>query len=208
MAKFNSKPLVLATAIAAAAAAFAATAQTGAAQDPNTPPVLPDTTMMQRHHDRAATMSPEQDARRMQRRVERMQVRIAQHLAALKVRLQITPAQQGAWNTFEQAMQPTPEQLQRMMSMRAEMKNLTTPQRIDRLRSLRAERDAAMDQRFDAAKTFYAQLSPEQQKTFDAEAMRWTGGGGGKGAHGRRHGGGWHHGGDGDRFGGEQRYGG
>jgi periplasmic protein CpxP/Spy len=64
------------------------------------------------------------------------------------------------------------------------MDKLTTPQRIDKMREMRTQRMAAMDKRMDATKTFYAALSPEQQKTFDAEhKMR-----------GGRHGGG-HHGG-------------
>ncbi len=50
---------------------------------------------------------------------------------------------------------------------RQAMQKLTTPERIDRMRALRAQRDAAMDARADAIKTFYAQLQPEQQKTFD-----------------------------------------
>ena len=42
-----------------------------------------------------------------------------------------------------------------------------------------------MDQRFDATKSFYAQLSPEQQKVFDEEGMRMLRGlrGGHKGGH-------------------------
>jgi protein CpxP len=35
-----------------------------------------------------------------------------------------------------------------------------------------AERNAAMDKRGEATKTFYAALSPDQQKTFDAEHLR------------------------------------
>ena len=37
----------------------------------------------------------------------RMQERRAQHLAAFKDKLQITAAQEGAWNTFTEAMQPS-----------------------------------------------------------------------------------------------------
>jgi hypothetical protein len=52
------------------------------------------------------------------------------------------------------------------------MQKLTTPERIDRMRAQRAQRDAAMDARSDAVKAFYAQLQPEQQKTFDRMGHR------------------------------------
>ena len=68
------------------------------------------------------------------------------------------------------------------------MDKLTTPQRIDKMRELRSQRmtamTALMDKRGEATKAFYAALSPDQQKVFDAEhKMR-----------GDHHGGG-HHGG-------------
>ena len=43
---------------------------------------------------------------------------------------------------------------------------------------------AMMDKRGDAAKAFYAALSPEQQKVFDAEHSMRTGHHGGGGGHG------------------------
>ena len=112
----------------------------------------------------------------------KMQARIAQHQAALKEKLKISPAQEGAWSAFTSTMQPPADMQKRRMDMRAEMEKLTTPERIDKMRALRAERDAVMDKRASATKTFYAALSPEQQKVFDAQHMR-----GGHG-HGRRHG--------------------
>jgi Spy/CpxP family protein refolding chaperone len=45
-----------------------------------------------------------------------------------------------------------------------------------------AEMTAAMDKRAEATKTFYAALTPEQQKVFDAQAMQ------GRGAHKGMHG--------------------
>ena len=80
------------------------------------------------------------------------------------------------------------------MMDRAQMAQLTTPQRLDLMDKRMAERQAHMKQRSDAVKTFYAQLTPEQQKTFDSRPMR-----GGRGE-GRMHGGGMHghmHGGPG-----------
>lgn len=105
-------------------------------------------------------------------RMQRMQARVAERLAALKARLDLTPQQQDAWETFTSAMQPSSDAMKRMASMRADKDTLTTPQRIERMRALRRERNAAMDQRFDATNAFYAQLSAEQQKTFDEAAQK------------------------------------
>lgn len=122
----------------------------------------------------------------------KMQAMLAQRQAALKDTLKITAAQEGAWSAFTSSMQPPADMHKRRMAMRAEMDKLTTPERIDRMRALRAERDAEMDKRADATKSFYAALSPDQQKLFDAQRMRGADGNGhgnGQGSgHGRRHG--------------------
>ncbi len=112
----------------------------------------------------------------------KMQAMMAHRQAALKEKLKITGAQEGAWTAFTSTMQPSADMHKRRMEMRAEMDKLTTPERIDKMRALRSQRDAEMDKRANATKTFYAALSPEQQKVFDAQRMR-----GGPG-HGRRHG--------------------
>jgi periplasmic protein CpxP/Spy len=121
----------------------------------------------------------------------KMQAMMAKRQAEMKAKLKITPAQEGAWTSFTAAMQPparmggrpTPEQ-------RAEFAKLTTPERIDKMRALRTERmtqmSAAMDKRGEATKTFYAALTPEQQKVFDTEHKKHGphGGRGGPGHHG------------------------
>ena len=131
----------------------------------------------------------------------KMQAFMAKRQADMKAKLKITPAQEGAWTAFTAAMQPPADSSARPgTEQRAELDKLTTPQRIDKMREIRSQRmtamTALMDKRGDAAKTFYAALSPDQQKVFDAEyKMR----GGREG-----HGGGSHHGGMGDM---EQRKG-
>lgn len=103
------------------------------------------------------------------------QAMVAQYLEALKAKLKITAAQEGAWTSFTAAMQP-PAHMEHQRPDRAELEKLTTPERIDKMRSLRnqhmTEMQAAMDKRDDAIKTFYAVLAPEQQKVFDAEHAR------------------------------------
>jgi hypothetical protein len=108
-----------------------------------------------------------------------MQERMARRQAVLKQKLQITPAQEGAWTAFTTAMKP-PANMQR--PQRGEFEKLTTPERIDKMRAMRSARMAEMDKRADATKTFYAALSPEQKKVFDAETAR-----GRHGHHGMRH---------------------
>jgi Zn-finger nucleic acid-binding protein len=55
---------------------------------------------------------------------------------------------------------------------RAEIDKLTTPERLDKMRELRKQRDAQMDKRDEATRTFYATLSAEQKKIFDANTAR------------------------------------
>ena len=115
----------------------------------------------------------------------------AKHLAALKSDLKLTAAQEPAWTTYTTSMQPG-ERTPRLD--RKGMDQLTTPERIDRMRALRAQHAAEADRRGEATKTFYAALTPEQQKTFDAKAHRGghrmggmkRGEGGGEGHHGHR----------------------
>lgn len=128
---------------------------------------------------------------RHQRHHGDMAQRHAKHLAELKGQLKLTAAQEPAWTAFTSAMQPgeRPARLDRQ-----DMDKLTTPERIDRMRALRAQHAADADRRGEATKTFYAALTPEQQKTFDTQTHRGHRMGGMKGGEGR-HGHGDHHGG-------------
>lgn len=102
----------------------------------------------------------------------RMEAMMAKRHDALKVKLKLTPEQEGAWTTFTAAMKPAAQSGPKYPD-RAEMDALTTPERIDKMRALRTERMAAMssamDKREDAIKTFYATLTADQKKVFDAE---------------------------------------
>jgi len=105
----------------------------------------------------------------------KMQSRMAKHQAELKARLKITATQEAAWTRFTTAMQPPAHMMgeRPMAAQRAELDKLTTPERIDKMKALRAQRmtdmNSEMDKRGEATKAFYTALSPEQQKTFDAE---------------------------------------
>lgn len=104
----------------------------------------------------------------------KMQAMHAKHMAEFKARLKITPAQEASWNSFSDAMKPPAKPMDR--PDHAALDKLTTPERIDKMREFRAkhmaERQAAMEQRENAIKTFYASLSDEQKKVMDAEHQR------------------------------------
>ena len=102
----------------------------------------------------------------------KMQERMAQRQAALKHSLELSPAQEPAWNTFITSMQPGERPARLGQLNRDEMQKLTTPERIERMRAQRAQRHAQADRGADAALAFYAELNPAQQKTFDAHTAR------------------------------------
>lgn len=107
-------------------------------------------------------------------RFERMQQHRAQRLTALKDKLQLSAQQQSAWTSYTSAVQPpAPPKPEDRAARRAEFEKLTTPERIDRMQARHAERSAMFAKRADATKAFYAQLTPAQQKTFDAEGAHF-----------------------------------
>ena len=168
-ASFNG--LVLAGVLTTAAAS--AMAQTSMPAAPATPATAGQQTEPHGHHRMTGQHDP-----------AKMQAWIAKRHAELKTKLKITPAQEGAWTSFTAAMQP-PGRMGRHAPYEqgAEFDKLTTPERIDKMRAMRtqrmADRAAAMDKRGEATKAFYAALSPEQQKTFDAEHLKMARHGGG-----------------------------
>lgn len=106
----------------------------------------------------------------------RMQARMEKHQAVLKAQLKLTPAQEGAWTAFADSMKPAAAMMSMQRPDPVEMAKLTTPERLDKMKALRDERmktmTAAMDKHVEATKTFYAALTPDQQKVFDATSMQ------------------------------------
>ena len=105
----------------------------------------------------------------------KMQARMDKRQAALKAELKLTPAQEGSWTTFTTAMKPPANMLSKRADFEA-LAKLPTPERIDKMNALHAQHvadmNSAMAQRGDATKAFYASLTPEQQKVFDASTAR------------------------------------
>ncbi|MFM6985395.1 MAG: Spy/CpxP family protein refolding chaperone [Hydrogenophaga sp.] len=118
---------------------------------------------------------------------ERLQAHHRRHLEDLKAALRLSPEQAAAWSAFVVRTEPQPPQAGALMHRR----DMTTPQRLEAMQALHAEHSARMARHIDATRSFYAQLTPEQQKSFDAH----TGGLRPAGMHGeRRHAGKAHHG--------------
>jgi hypothetical protein len=116
-----------------------------------------------------------------------MAERHAQHL---RDALQLRPDQEPALRALIAALQPPPGEREHMGRDRDEGARLSTPERLDRKAARMAEHEARFRQHAEAIKRFYAQLSPTQQKAFDAMPMEMGHGmhGHGMGGHGRMHG--------------------
>ena len=103
---------------------------------------------------------------------EHMGMRMKQHMQKLKAELKLAPEQEPAWAALASALTP-PTRPSR--PDRAEMEKLSMPERLDKMKQMMAQhheaRVAEMDKHITAVKTFYAALTPEQKKTFDAKAM-------------------------------------
>jgi protein CpxP len=131
------------------------------------------------------------DGHRMhQRDPAKMQAKVDKHLADLKAKLKITPAQESAWSGFAAAMKPPSEPMTKVARpSKEELTKMPVPDRIDAMRKLRKEHMDAQATRMDtyenAIKALYAVLTPEQQKTADAEHAKRMGMHGGGGRHGK-----------------------
>ena len=111
----------------------------------------------------------------------------AKHAERLRAVLQLRPEQEPALKAYLAARKPAGMTERR--GDRRQLAAMTTPQRLDAQRAHLTERVARFDQRAAATKTFYAQLSPAQQKAFDAMGPRGGGMKGHRGMGGRGHGG-------------------
>ena len=110
---------------------------------------------------------------------------MAEHLRAA---LQLQPSQDAALNGFLDAMKPHGGM--EHPGMHGQMQALTTPERLDKMLAHADARHTEMVAHVAAVKQFYAQLSPSQQKAFDAMGPMMMHRHGGMGDHGFHHDGG------------------
>lgn len=87
-----------------------------------------------------------------------------QHAEDMKTVLRLRPDQEAALAAFMEAHKPPVHE----MKGPAEPKALTTPQRLDEMAKHEAAMGAHRERMRQALTKFYAALTPEQQKAFDA----------------------------------------
>jgi len=113
----------------------------------------------------------------------RHEAMMKQHVEDLKIVLRLRPDQEAALNAFVAAHHP-PEG--REMREPPEGEPKTTPERLDKMAKRESEMAAEHAKMREALGRFYAALSPEQQKVFDALQRLQHDGGGMHGGQGRR----------------------
>lgn len=106
--------------------------------------------------------------------------RMAKHQAMLHDKLKLSAAQEPAWAAFTAATAP---KMPDTRPERAAMEKMTAPERLEEWITLSKQRIAAQESHLAALKTFYAVLTPEQQKIVNDSMPR-----GGRGHHRGHHG--------------------
>ena len=85
--------------------------------------------------------------------------------------LRLRPDQERAWQIFDEASRPDPQEEDRQRNAFERMGSLRAPQRFDlSLQMMRAELEAT-ERRANALKVFYGTLTPQQQAIFDRETL-------------------------------------
>lgn len=98
----------------------------------------------------------------------KMQERMDAHAKRMHDTLKITPAQEGAWQAYLSALKSNMPQHGQFD--RAAFKDMPAPQRMEKRIEMAKAHLARMESNLAATKTFYAVLTPEQQKLFDEKA--------------------------------------
>jgi transglutaminase/protease-like cytokinesis protein 3 len=107
-------------------------------------------------------------AKKMEQRQQRMQEGMEKHRSQLHDKLKLSPQQEPAWKAFTEATKPQHDQkMHQAKADRQAMAAMSAPARMEKMLEHSKERLARMQQQLDALKSFYAVLTPEQQKIFD-----------------------------------------
>lgn len=86
----------------------------------------------------------------------------------LHAKLKLTPEQEAAWNTFAEKVKPAAGEGPERPDPE-ELAKLTAPERMEAMLARMKAREERMTTHLAAVKEFYAVLTPDQQKVFDAE---------------------------------------
>lgn len=106
-------------------------------------------------------------------RAERMKEYMELRHERLHKDLKLTAAQEPAWKAFTE--QAGPKQVMTQEDWAA-MEKMNAPERMEAMLKFSKQRQEAMGERLAALKTFYATLTPEQQKVFDKHSSGPMGG--------------------------------
>ncbi len=118
---------------------------------------------------------------------EHMQARMEKKLSDLHDKLKLLPVQEPAWTTFTATLKPAPRpDAATRAQMRADFEKLTAPEKGDFMLTKMKLHETMMSTKLEALKTFYASLTADQQKIFNANFK------GPHDGHGPRHHGGEH----------------
>jgi periplasmic protein CpxP/Spy len=164
--KLNFKNTLIATSIAAGLFGVSAFAVAQNADGRG-----PTTEMRAQHMAQNADGKGDMQGKHRADRMAKMQKHMAERQAKLKAELKLAPEQEAAWTAFVTRTAHEPRMAGKDGMQREDMSKLTTPERIDKMMAMHAERSAEMTKRMEATKSFYAALTPEQQKTFDGQHM-------------------------------------
>jgi len=97
---------------------------------------------------------------------DRWQTLMTKKHAKLHDKLNLSANQEGAWKTYTDA---TMKNLTQSKRGAVDLDSMSAPQRMEKGLEFMNERLKKMEAQLGALKTFYATLTPEQQKVFDAE---------------------------------------
>lgn len=103
---------------------------------------------------------------------ERMKEHMAKRQAELHDKLKLNANQEAGWKTFAAAMTPTD---MGKRPDRAEWDKLSAPERMEKKLAMMKQGETRMTTRLAAMKTFYATLTPEQQKVFNESFAKGRG---------------------------------
>jgi hypothetical protein len=88
-------------------------------------------------------------------------------LTALHDALHLTPAQESAWTTYQALITPPAQAAARHRAAAMLFPTLSAPRRIDLVEAEMQQDLADVHRQAQALKTFYAVLTPDQQRIFD-----------------------------------------
>ena len=154
------KSRLLALSIASLSALSIGLAARAALADDATPPADMPHAMHQR-----APMDP-----------AKFKARAEQRLDKLHAQLKLTADQEPAWTTYRSDSLARLDAFTANRPAPGSMQDASAVTRLEKMLDMTKQHEKLLTQQLDSTRTFYAKLTPDQQKTFDsATRMQWHG---------------------------------